>query len=66
MFASEYWSLSGTVRSMILYILINASYDLPLDVFGPDEKRASRTSKKKTVVQKRKQNGSVSEVSFRH
>ena len=36
------------------------SYDLPLDVFGPDEKRPERVVKKKIV--KRKQNGSINEV----
>lgn len=39
---------------------VDDSYDLPLDVFGPDEKRPERLVKKKVV--KRKHNGSFSEV----
>lgn len=34
-----------------------SSYDLPLDVFGPDEKRPERTVKKKLVKKRTLENG---------
>lgn len=45
-------------------MMVASSYDLPPDVFGPDEKRPERAMKKKII--KRKQNGGISEVRYSH